>query len=158
MEKMDSCFRKDDTIQFLLMKLFHRFTTNGFDQFRELGVHPRQLPVLKRLSEREGASQRELADLLYIKPSTVTVTIQRLEKAGLVRRSADEVDMRISRIYLTEQGREAVKSLHNISDEMEKTLRTGFSESEICLLRRFLQQMTENLEQAQRQEESRGHD
>ena len=158
MKEKDECLKKDDMIQVLFMKLIHGYTANGFQKFKDLGVHPGQLPILSRLHEKEGASQRELADMLHIKPPTVTVTIRRLEKAELVYRKTDESDLRVTRIYLTEKGKDAVKDIHTLAEGLEKVLRRGFSKSEICLLRRFLQQMIDNLEQAAKQEESKEHD
>ena len=105
MKEKDECLKKDDMIQVLFMKLIHGYTANGFQKFKDLGVHPGQLPILSRLHEKEGASQRELADMLHIKPPTVTVTIRRLEKAELVYRKTDESDLRVTRIYLTEKGK-----------------------------------------------------
>ena len=91
-------------------------------------------------------SQREIAEKLRIKPPTVNVTVQRLEKAGFLCRKADEKDQRISRIYLTEKGRQAKEDGMKKVEENEKILLDGFNDTELCLLRRFLEQITENIE------------
>ena len=83
---------------------------------------------------------------LRIKPPTVNVTVQRLEKAGLLYREADEKDQRISRIYLTEKGKQAKENGMKKVRENEKILLDGLSETELCLLRRMLEQITENID------------
>ena len=65
-------------------------------------------------------SQREIAEHLRIKPPTVNVTVQRLEKAGFLFRKADEKDQRVSRIYLTEKGKQAKERGMKRVEENEK--------------------------------------
>ena len=47
-KEKDECLKKDDMIQVLFMKLIHGYTANGFQKFKDLGVHPGQLPILSR--------------------------------------------------------------------------------------------------------------
>ena len=102
--------------------------------------------MLGLLAHKDGLSQREIAEKLHIKPPTVNVTVQRLEKAGFLYREADEKDQRISRIYMTEKGKQAKESGMKKVQDNEKILLDGFSEEDLCLLRRFLDQIAENIE------------
>ena len=83
------------------------------------------------------------AEKLHIKPPTVNVTVQRLEKAGFLYREADEKDQRISRIYMTEKGKQAKESGMKKVQDNEKILLDGFSEEDLCLLRRFRAQLVD---------------
>ena len=56
------------------------------------------------LVKEDGCSCERTASQLG-GPPTVTVSIQRLEKIGIIVRKQDEKDQRISRIYLTEEGK-----------------------------------------------------
>ena len=101
------------------------------------------------VSKKEGLSQKELAEILRIKPPTVTASVQRLEKAGFLYKKPDEKDQRIARIYLTEKGKETkARALQRIR-ENESVMLEGFSETEQCLLRRFLKQILENIDKIQ---------
>ncbi len=142
---MKEDFEVENSVQGLLVQLIHNYHRLSFQELGEIGVHPGQLPILKTLSCRGGLSQRELANILHIKPPTVTVTVQRLEKAQLVYKQQDREDQRISRIYLTEKGESIISSLMGIIRSNEERLMRGFSDSEICLMRRFFQQMIENI-------------
>ncbi len=139
------CTENDESIQSYVIHLMHRYSSINFKKFQELGIHPGQFPVLGTVSRREGISLRELADFLHIKPPTVTVTVQRLEKAGLVCKKADPEDQRILRIYLTEKGKGIRQEMACLLAENEKKLTQGFSEEELIQLRKFLGRMTENL-------------
>ncbi len=44
------------------------------------------MPILAVLWKEDGCSQKELASQLGVKPPTVTVSIQRLEKIGIIVR------------------------------------------------------------------------
>lgn len=139
-EHVDSVFRR-------VSKLHHQ-TVSAYLSGRE--VYPGQPPLLRALSERDGQSQKELAEQMGITPATLNVMIARMEKAGLVERRADGVDQRISRVYLTERGNHAHQELRNMIDLMEKTCFRHFSPEEKMIFRRLLLQMYENLKEAER--------
>lgn len=70
------------------------------------GAHPAQMGCLMTIAKHEDTTQRELAEQLQIAPATLTTMLQRMEKAGIIERYADAADQRISRVRLTELGRE----------------------------------------------------
>ena len=141
--------RKENSLLSLLMKVDRHFMAKCFGQMQGLGIYPGQIPVLGMVSKKEGLSQKELAEILRIKPPTVTVSVQRLEKAGFLYKKPDEKDQRIARIYLTEKGKETkARALQRIR-ENESVMLEGFSETEQCLLRRFLEQILENIDKIQ---------
>ena len=127
----------------MFMRIDRRFMAKCFGQMQELGIYPGQIPVLGLLAHKDGLSQREIAEKLHIKPPTVNVTVQRLEKAGFLYREADEKDQRISRIYMTEKGKQAKESGMKKVQDNEKILLDGFSEEDLCLLRRFRAQLVD---------------
>lgn len=139
---------EENSMQFLFMKLSHLYAKRAFQQLADTGVHPGQLPMVKLLGDEGGLSQREISQKLHIKPPTVTVSLQRMENAGLITRSLDEKDQRVSRIYLTGKGRKLNVEIAEIMRRNEELLFEGFTESEICLTKRFFKQMIRNLEKA----------
>lgn len=158
-ERGDSVFceeedgkEKQSSFLTLFMKVDRHFMTKCFGQMQELGIYPGQIPVLGLVAKKDGLSQRELAKILNIKPPTVNVSVQRLEKAGFLYKKPDEKDQRVTRIYLTEKGKETkAKALERIHKN-EAVMLEGFSEAEQCLLRRFLEQILVNIEKIQPEE------
>jgi DNA-binding MarR family transcriptional regulator len=49
--------------------------------------------------------------MLHLSPPTVTATLQRMEKAGIIVRQADRSDQRLTRVSLTEEGRQRAGTL-----------------------------------------------
>ena len=66
----------------------------------ELGLHRGQAWVLYALWDQDGLTQSELTERLNRSPSTVTKTVQWLEKAGFVKRCADDSDERVGNLRI----------------------------------------------------------
>jgi DNA-binding MarR family transcriptional regulator len=104
-------------------------------------VFPGQPPVLMRLTQSDGLSQKELARRVQVRPATMTVMINRMEKSGLVKRMQDERDQRVSRVFLTEKGRLATQAVKKALYELETVCFEHFDEEEKILLARMLEKM-----------------
>lgn len=135
------------SMQFLLMQISRHHAAIGYHQITERGIQPTQMPFLIMLYRHDGCSQKEMAQWLRIKPPTVNVSIQRLEKSGVVERRHDETDRRIARIYLTEEGKNILQEILEDVEETEKIMFGNFSDTELCLLRRFFEQILKNMEE-----------
>lgn len=61
--------------------------------------------ILRILSETGTMTQRELTERLGIQPGSASEVIGKLEKAGLIQRTASEADRRTADITLTEAGK-----------------------------------------------------
>ena len=61
--------------------------------------------ILRILTESGTMTQRELTERLGIQPGSASEVIGKLEKAGLIARTASEADRRTADIRLTENGR-----------------------------------------------------
>ena len=76
--------------------------------FREAGIDitSEQYALLCRLWEKEGRSQKELAECSFKDTANITRMIDVLEGKGIVRRQRDPKDRRTYRIYLTQKGQD----------------------------------------------------
>lgn len=110
-----------------------------------LGLHPGQIPFIMLLSQHEDMSQKEIAEELQVKPPTVNVMVQRMEKAGIIGRKHDPDDQRVTRVFLTEKGQEMKTHVARQVEKNESYVQKGFTDTEKCLFRRFLEQIIENI-------------
>jgi DNA-binding MarR family transcriptional regulator len=69
------------------------------------GAHHGEFMSLRLLATSEGASQSDLAETLHLSRPRVTRILQGLEKAGVVTREVDPGDQRVTRVFLTAEGR-----------------------------------------------------
>lgn len=114
----------------------------------KVGVYHGQPGMLFLLYKKDGQSQKDLANKLNIKPATVTVMLRRMEKAGLLKRKADDIDQRISRVYITEKGKEVCEEVKEIMKIINSECFSNFTAEEEILLRRLLMQVRDNLVKA----------
>lgn len=111
----------------------------------KVGVYPGQPHLLFTLAKQDGQSQKDLAEKLHIKPATITVMLSRMEKAGFVKRCPDKDDHRVSRVYLTEKGKNLLVEVKEALKTIESDCFNNFTVEEQLLLRRLLMQMRDNL-------------
>ena len=122
---------------------FHYYRT--YTLLEKIGVYPGQHPLLFSLDKKGGQSQKELAARLHIKPATMTVMLNRLEKSEMIKRCPDDDDRRVSRVYLTEKGRKASCEVKKILKTIDEECFGNFTAEERALLRKFLMRMRDNL-------------
>lgn len=132
-----------DKVGFLLIQILRQQRQQAEVALNKLGLHAGQEMILLRLSEEEGITQGQLAELMQVEPPTVTKMLHRME--GLVERRPDSIDARVSRVYLTEQGRALLPGVLKVWQNLEETVLQGLTETEQLLLRRLLMQVYHNL-------------
>lgn len=137
-----------ESLDFLLGNICHLHHSRVHKLLESLGLYRGQPPVLRVLWNQEGPTQTELAEHLKITPATMTKMLQRMEKAGFIQRKTDPEDQRISRVYLTENGRAVQNEVEAVFLQIEKETFAGFTQEERVQLRRFLLQMRQNLLEA----------
>lgn len=101
--------------------------------------------MIRALSREDGVSQLHLTTLTHLKAPTVSVTLRRMEEEGLVRRERDPMDLRLTRVYLTEKGKAHNKSVSERLHGLDEELMRGFSEEETESLRKLLERMRDNI-------------
>ncbi len=143
MEKQESTENK--SVQNLFVQLNRAYASKCFGQMASLGLHPGQIPIIMLLAEHEDMSQKEIAEELHVKPPTVNVMVQRMEKAGIIGRKHDPDDQRVIRVFLTEKGLEIKRCAARQVEKNEAYVLKGFTDVEKCLFRRFMEQIIENI-------------
>ncbi|MFO7917276.1 MAG: MarR family transcriptional regulator [Anaerolineae bacterium] len=136
---------REEALDFLLGRVCRLHYARARELLEDLGLYRGQPPLLHALREQEGLTHTDLASRLHVTPATITKMINRMEKAGFVRRKQDEEDQRVSRVYLTETGRAIQTEMMEVLRELDEETFCGFTEVERALLRRFLLQMRDNL-------------
>lgn len=91
-------------VWFRLIRLHQTIYNEVATRLRAIGLSVPQFDVISTLTEREGISQRELAERLYVTKGNVSGLIDRLVEAGLVERRSIPEDRRSHALHLTPAG------------------------------------------------------
>jgi len=103
--------------------------------------------VLEQLTVQDGLSQRELARRLSLEAPTLTRHVDRMEAEGLLTRTPDAKDRRVTRIHLTDAGRRLHQRLLGVAQQREAALRSILTPREAAALTRVLARITDYVEQ-----------
>lgn len=115
-------------------------------RLENLGIGVGQVPVFMVLVHTpKPLMQHEIAQCIHVTPATISGTLKRMERDGLVVRTADSCDARISRVSLSEKGRELSQKAFEGFSLSSFDMLEGFSGEELDQLCGFIQRMEANL-------------
>jgi DNA-binding MarR family transcriptional regulator len=100
------------------------------EQTRTHGVTPVQYAALEEIFKSPGLDQRTLAAAIRFDTSTIGGVIDRLEKRGLVVRSASPTDRRVRLLELTREGETVLAAMQPDVQTAQIAMLAPLSESE----------------------------
>ncbi len=94
---------------------------------------------------KPGVTQLELVKATHLKPPTVSVTLGKMERDGLVIRRDNEEDLRQTFVYLTDKGKAIDDCVRAIHREGDKLALKDLTDDEIETLSSLLNKVIDNL-------------
>jgi DNA-binding MarR family transcriptional regulator len=110
------------------------------------GLHRGQIHLLFLISRNDGVIQRDLADIMDIRPSSLTEMLIKLEKDALIVRKQDEKDQRVMHIHLTENGKVAVDGFAEANDKLSASIFDCLTEAESGKMLELVEKISASLE------------
>lgn len=96
--------------------------------------------ILQVLSDEQGRSMGELAELVLLNGPALTKNIDKLVSRGLVQRAADAEDNRKVRVFVSDLGLETVRRLTQRVDAHHDSVEEAFGPRKTAQLKRLLEQ------------------
>ncbi len=124
----------------------HRTTAGAL--LSKLGLHPGQEIILMHLWKKDGQSQKQLAELLYIQAPTVTKMLQRLEQTGILERRPSSTDHRVMHVWLTQSGKDLESKVSEVWAELEQRTQENLSQAEQRAFQEIIQKVLLGLRNA----------
>jgi DNA-binding MarR family transcriptional regulator len=123
--------------------------------FIELGltVGQGQPRILKELREHGIMNQKELADACLMDVTTMSRTLDRMEKDGLLKRENNPASRRSWNVLLTDYGSQKADEVIRIFNRIDNVIYNGFSEEEVQTLSVMASKVEKNLWEAIKNEE-----
>ena len=108
----------------LLRRAWYGLNQTFRQRIAHLGLTPDQFSILRWLNEGDpqGLTQRALTDLMASDPNTITSTLARMEKAGLLARAPHEQDRRAHRVTVLPAGHRAFAKAREIATELQEQI------------------------------------
>lgn len=103
--------------------------------------------VLGVLAKEGTLIQSQLAEILDIRPSSLTELLSKLEERGLITRTPDESDKRVTNVSLTEAGKQAVEGRDESDDDLLNSLFEGLTDEELDQLSGLFDKLNASLKE-----------
>lgn len=104
-----------------------------------------QARVLVYVSRQEGIRQIELAELLDVRPITLTRLIDQLVDGGVLERRPDPRDRRAYQLYLLPPAKAHLDHIEQVTSAIREEALDGFTEQQVTALMTMLQKMRDKL-------------
>ncbi len=135
--------RLDNQLCFAVYSAAHAFAQAYKQWLEPMGLTYPQYLVMLLLWERDGRSVNELGQPLMLDSGTLTPLLKRMEKAGFVERRRDARDERVTRIFLTEEGRQLRARAETIPPAL--LCATGLSVDDAMTTRKKMKDLSQRL-------------
>ena len=133
----------DHFAPYLLNRITARWNSDLSAELKEHDLNTIQMRTLAVLSIMSGATVNELAVYTVTEQSTMSRSLDGMERDGLVRRQNRPEDMRVREVHVTEKGREVFRrfwpTMHTGFERMFAGISPAEYETLIRLLTRVLQ-------------------
>jgi MarR family transcriptional regulator for hemolysin len=123
------------------------------ERFQRIGLAAAQMPVLYALKDGATSTQTELARMAHIEQPTMAQLLGRMERDGLIKRTANPEDKRSSLVSLTPLAVKKLPAAREVLREGNKLALEGFTEREIETLTKLLLRLLKNVEPMAEQSE-----
>lgn len=136
----------DQFAPYLLSRALSRWADATRDTLRAHDLSVNQMRVLAALSVKADQSIQELSQFTSTEPSTMSRTLDSLERKDLVRREMQAGDGRLRVITCTQAGKDTFASLWPQMHSMYEQMMVGIDEDERHSFFRTLEKVAKNLE------------
>lgn len=111
--------------------------------YARFGLTPSQFQMLTVLNRLRGKpmTQRQLGNELYVSFPNVTVMLNRLTQAGLIKRSVNPADRREKFVSISDRGRKLLRKIWKDQPAQLESTMAGLNNDERLQLARLLNRM-----------------
>lgn len=105
-----------------------------------------QSAIITKLGMYGPCSQKELADARNVTPATISIMLGRMERSGLILRSAAEGSGKTNQISLTPEGRRTYERLSGSMGPDSDLIFAGIAQEDLEAAERVFRRISANLE------------
>ena len=131
---------RDDRLIYLVFTAQQKLRTHLKNAMADAGVSitPAQSGILFLLKKKNGQTMSELSSVLSLDNSTLTGLVDRLERAGFVKRNAGTADRRACHVFITDGGSGEIERARVVIRRVNDRIREDFTDGEIDAFKKVL--------------------
>ena len=111
-------FKRGDSVGYLATQLARLLTQRLASRIAAFGLAPAPFVALLEIARDPGLTQRDLVKRLAIEQGTMTATLARMERDGLIERRSRANDRRAQSIYPTRKALAALRSATAVAEQI----------------------------------------
>ncbi len=143
----EKCLIKDEdkTLLMLINDAHRLFMHKAGDLVGLIGISPAVNSILFHLRRNESLTQVDLVNKSHLRPSSISVTLQKMEQDGLIVRENSMEDQRYIVVKMTEEGRMLENKIRNCIRNLDEELTNDISEGEKEITKKVVRTIIEKL-------------
>ena len=143
----NKCLVKDEdkTLIMMIHDVHRLFNHKASDIVVLIGISPAVNSILFHLSKNDCLTQVDLVNKSHLRPSSVSVTLQKMEHDGLIVRESSLEDQRYITVKMTEKGRELEEKVRKSIRDFDYEITSDISEEEKEITKKVIKQIVNKL-------------
>lgn len=101
--------------------------------------------ILFELEHHGSLTQVEIVNKIHMRPSSISVALQKMEIEGLIKRTVKDDDQRYSVVSITEKGRKISEEMKNEVRLLDETITKQINIGDVELVKKILRQISDTL-------------
>ncbi len=136
---------ENKTIMMLIRDAHHLFGHKIREGLSKQGISNTTQSVLIYLKWHDAATQVELVEMAHVRPSTISVTLQKMESDGLITRCPSETDQRCTIVKITEQGLKLCEENKKYVKSLDELFTKDIDKEELEITKKVLKKISEKM-------------
>jgi len=124
-----------------IVEFYEKLSSWEHEVVRGSDLTPGQMHAVEIIGHENSLRMKELAEKLGVTTGTLTVTVDRLERMGLIERRPHETDRRSYRVVLTGPGEEHFARHHEFHLKLTEEFAAALTPEELNALERILEKI-----------------
>ncbi|BHH85606.1 MarR family winged helix-turn-helix transcriptional regulator [Desulforhopalus sp. 52FAK] len=127
-----------ETLSNQLIELYDKVSSWEHSVVKDSGLSPAQMHTIEIIGHKKNLRMKELAEKLGVTTGTLTMSVDKLEKLGLVERKPHDTDRRSYFVVLTDKGEEMFEEHHRFHEDFTSEISSELSNQELEILIKLL--------------------
>jgi len=128
-----------------LIELYDKVSSWEHSVVKDSGLSPAQMHTIEIIGHRKNLRMKELAEKLGVTTGTLTMSVDKLEKLGLVKRKPHDTDRRSYFVVLTNKGEKMFEEHHQFHEDFTREVSSELSNSDVETLTTLLSKVLEKM-------------